>query len=151
MAGAWHLAQINIARMRAPLDDPLMAEFSAALAEVNALAEASPGFVWRLKDASGDATSIQAFADPRILVNMSVWTGIETLQNYAYRSLHGRFFARRQNWFEKSTEAHLALWWIPAGQIPTVAQAKERLVTLGQKGPSTEAFTFRETFPAPAA
>lgn len=150
MVGPWHLAQINLARMRAPLDDPLMAEFSAALAEVNALAESSPGFVWRLKEASGDATSIQAFADPRILVNMSVWTDVESLQKYAYRSLHGRFFARRQNWFEKPTEAHLALWWIPAGHIPTLAEAKERLLTLGRNGPSVAAFTFREEFPAPA-
>ncbi|WP_438483072.1 DUF3291 domain-containing protein [Oleiharenicola lentus] len=149
MAAAWHLAQINIGRIVAPMDDPRMAEFAAALTEINALAESSPGFVWRLKDTGGDATSIQAFPDPLILVNMSVWTNVELLKHYVYRSVHGKFFARRQNWFEKSETAHLALWWIPAGHVPTVAEAKERLALLDERGPSERAFTFREPFHAP--
>ncbi len=148
--GNWQLAQVNIGRIRAPITDPLMAEFTAALAEINALAEASPGYVWRLQDASGDATSIQAFPDPLLLVNISVWTDVASLQTYTYRSVHGRFFGRRQEWFEKHAGAHLALWWLPAGHIPTLAEAKERLATLDKQGPSAAAFTFRTAYPAPA-
>ena len=143
----WHLAQINIARMRAPLTDPIMTEFAEALEEVNALADMSPGFVWRLQDANCDATAIRAFADPLILVNMSVWTDLVALQNYVYRTMHGRFFARRQAWFEKSATAHLALWWVPAGHRPTVAEGKARLEQLDQLGASAAAFTFRQPFP----
>jgi hypothetical protein len=149
MAETWHLAQVNIGRIVAPMDDPRMAEFAAALAEINALAEASPGFVWRLKDASGDATSIQAFDDPRMLVNISVWTGLEALKHYVYRTDHGKYFARRQNWFEKPTGAYLALWWIPAGHIPTTAEAKERLALIDRQGATAQAFLFRTAFPPP--
>src|SRR4051812_47934207 len=98
---AWQLAQVNIGRIRAPMDDPIMAEFAAALDEINALAEAALGFVWRLKGTNGNATEISAFPDPRVLVNLSVWRDVDALQAYAYRSAHGRFFARRQAWFEK--------------------------------------------------
>jgi hypothetical protein len=149
MADTWHLAQVNIGRIVAPMDDPRMAEFASALAEINALAEASPGFVWRLKDASGDATSIQAFDDPRMLVNISVWTGLEALKHYVYRTDHGKYFARRQNWFEKPTGAYLALWWIPAGHIPTTAEAKERLALIDRHGATAQAFLFRTAFPPP--
>jgi hypothetical protein len=149
MSTTWHLAQINIGRIRAPMDDPIMAEFKLALAEVNALAEAATGFVWRLKDDTGNATSIKVFPDPMLLVNMSVWTGIAPLQEYVYRSMHGRFFARRQEWFERFEGAHVALWWIPAGQIPTVEQARDRLELLERAGPTAEAFTFRHAFSAP--
>jgi len=149
-AGPWQLAQVNIARLRAPLTDPAMAEFAAALAEINALAEAAPGFVWRLQDASGDATSIHAFPDPLVLVNMSVWSELVPLQDYAYRSAHGRYFARRAEWFEKADGAHLALWWIPVGHTPTVAEAKERLAMIDARGATPAAFTFRESFPPPA-
>lgn len=151
MASTWQLAQINIGRARGPMTDPVMAEFTGALAEINALAEASPGFVWRLQDNSGDATSIQAFPDPLILVNMSVWTDVASLQNYAYRTVHGKFFARREEWFEKFPSAHAALWWIPAGHLPTVGEAKERLAKIDRLGPTAEAFTFRQSFPAPTA
>jgi hypothetical protein len=132
------------------MHDPIMAEFKAALDEVNALAEASPGFVWRLKDDTNNATSIQAYVDPLLLVNMSVWTGWEPLQHYVYRSLHGKFFARRQSWFEKFDGTHLALWWIPAGHVPSIDEAKLRLARLERDGPTPEAFTFRQSFPAPA-
>jgi hypothetical protein len=148
---AWHLAQINIGRVRAPMDDPIMAEFKAALDEVNALAESAPGFVWRLKDDSGNATSIHTFPDPRLLVNMSVWTDVAPLQDYVYRTMHGRFFARRQNWFERFESAHLGLWWIPVGHVPTLEEAKERLALIDRLGPTADAFTFRQTFPAPGA
>lgn len=149
MSAQWHLAQVNIGRIRAPMDDPIMAEFKAALDEVNALAESAPGFVWRLKDDSGNATSILAFPDPRLLVNLSVWTDVAALQDYVYRSMHGRFFARRQNWFERHDGAHLALWWIPVGHVPTVEEAKIRLNVLERHGPGADAFTFRQPFPAP--
>lgn len=151
MNSGWQLAQINIGRVRAPMDDPIMAEFKSALAEVNALAEAAPGFVWRLKDESDNATSIKAFPDPRLLVNMSVWTGVAPLQDYVYRSMHGTFFARRQNWFERYDGAHLALWWVPAGAVPTLDEAKERLSLLERSGPTDRAFTFRHVYPAPGA
>jgi hypothetical protein len=150
MADTWHLAQVNIGRTVAPMDDPRMAEFKAALAEINALAEASPGFVWRLKDDSGTgATSIHEFADPLVLINISVWTGIEALQHYVYRTAHGKYFARRQTWFEKPTGAYLALWWIAAGHIPTAAEAKQKLALIDQHGPTPEAFLFRTAFPPP--
>ena len=150
-APAWHLAQINIGRVRAPMDHPIMAEFKAALDEINALAESSRGFVWRLKGDNNNATEIQAFTDPLMLVNLSVWTDVAALQAYVYRSAHGQFFARRQAWFEKSAGQHLALWWIPAGHTPTPAEAKERLALIERAGPTPEAFTFRQTFPAPGA
>ncbi len=149
-APAWHLAQINIARARGPMDGPVMAEFVAALDEINALAEASPGFVWRLKDESGNATALRAFPDPQMLVNMSVWADIAALQHYVYRTMHGRFFARRQEWFEQLEHAHMALWWIPAGHVPTTDEAKQRLDLLEQNGPGPAAFTFRQSFPPPA-
>lgn len=123
----YHLAQINIARMRAPLDTPVMAGFVAQLASLNALAEASRGFVWRLQTEGGDATALQAFEDPLILVNMSVWASVEDLQNYAYRSAHVGAFRERQQWFDKMEAPHLALWWVPAGHQPTLEEAKRRL------------------------
>lgn len=145
--GRFHLAQVNIGRIRAPMDDPIMAEFAGALAAMNVLAEQSPGFVWRLKEDSGNATSIAAFPDSRVLVNMSVWTDVEPLRDYAYRSMHGKYFARRDAWFEKPATAHLALWWISAGTVPTVDEAKTRLASIDQRGPTPFAFTFRQSFP----
>jgi hypothetical protein len=150
MADTWHLAQVNVGRIVAPMDDPRMAEFKAALAVINALAEASQGFVWRLKDDSGaGATSIHEFSDPRILINISVWTGIEALKHYVYRTDHGKYFARRQTWFEKPPGAYLALWWIPAGHVPTATEAKARLALIDQHGPTPEAFLFKTAFPPP--
>lgn len=148
-ASAWHLAQLNIAHARGPMDGPVMAEFAAALDEINALAEASPGFVWRLKDDTGNATAMRPFPDPQMLVNMSVWADLAALQQYVYRSLHGKFFARRQQWFEKLDRPHLVLWWIPAGHHPTVEEAKSRLDRLEAEGPTPAAFTFRQAFPPP--
>ena len=148
-APAWHLAQINIARARGPMDGPVMAEFVAALDGINVLAEASPGFVWRLKDESGNATALRAFPDPLMLVNMSVWADVASLQLYVYRTMHGRFFARRQEWFEKLEHAYVALWWIPVGHEPTTDEAKQRLDLLERSGPSAAAFTFRQIFPPP--
>ena len=149
-AATFQLAQVNIGRIRAPMNDPIMAEFAEALNEINALAESTPGFVWRLKEESGNATGISAYPDPLVLVNMSVWSDLSALHGYVYRSAHGKFFARRQSWFDKYDGAYLALWWIPAGHRPTVAEAQQRLRTIESRGPTPEAFTFRQSFPAPA-
>lgn len=146
---AYYLAQINIALMKAPLHDPIMAEFANALNEVNAIADQSQGFVWRLKDGDGNATNIRAFDDPQILVNLSVWQNVESLKTYVYQSLHGSFFVRRRAWFEKYPGAHFAMWWIPAGHIPSVEEAKAKLDHLWQHGDSETAFTFAKPHPQP--
>ena len=146
----YHLAQINIGRILAPLDDPLMAGFVEQLAPLNALADASPGFVWRLQDEAGDATSFHVFEDDRILLNMSVWERMEALQDYVYRSAHLGSLRDRKQWFEVPREPHMALWWVPAGHIPTPQEAKARLEHLRRHGPTPEAFTFKQVFPAPA-
>lgn len=145
----YHLAQINVALMRAPLDDPSMAEFAAALDQVNAIADQSPGFVWRLQSESGNATQIQAYSDPRMLVNLSVWQSVNQLKNYVYQSLHSEFFVRRRQWFEKYQGEHLALWWVPVGHLPTVEEGKAKLEHLSQHGDSATAFTFANPFPCP--
>jgi hypothetical protein len=143
-AREFHLAQINIARMKAPLDDPLMADFVAQIEQVDAVAEASPGFVWRYIDDGGDS-----LFDERTLVNMSVWETPEALQNYVFESLHIEPMRERKNWFDKMQGPHLAMWWIPAGLLPTVDEAKQRLAYLREFGPGESAFTFKEAFPHP--
>ena len=147
---AYHLAQVNVARMRAPLDSPVMAWFVARLDAINARADASPGFVWRLQTKEGDATTIRAFEDETILLNMSVWESLDALQAYVYQGAHAETMSLRREWFEPPHEAHLALWWIPAGHIPTVDEAVERLDHIRRVGPTEFAFSFRRRFPAPA-
>jgi Domain of unknown function (DUF3291) len=142
----FHLAQINVARMRAPLTDPLMAPFVARLEAVNALADASPGFVWRLQGEQGDATDIRAYADPQMLVNLSVWQSVEALHAYVYRSDHTSVMRDRKQWFERMAGPYLALWWVPAGHRPTVEEGKARLEMLAARGPTADAFTFRQPF-----
>ena len=141
-----HLAQINIGRMRSPLDDPSMAGFVTRLDEINALADRSPGFVWRLQTAEGNATSFRPFDDERIIVNMSVWESIETLRAYVYGSLHSELLRQRRDWFEKFDGTFLALWWVPAGHIPSIDEAKERIAMLEAHGPTPIAFTFKAAF-----
>ncbi len=143
-----HLAQVNIGRLVAPTDSPLVQEFMDALEPVNAIADASPGFVWRLQTEDGDATSIRAFDDDTILVNMSTWESVEALRAYVYSSPHKAYLARRREWFAAFTGVMIALWWVPAGHEPTVAEAKERLEHLEQHGPTAHAFTFRQVFAA---
>ncbi len=135
-----HLAEVNIGRLRYPLDDPRMADFVDNLDLVNGIAERSEGFVWRLKDDSGNATSIQAFADPQIIVNLSVWENIEALERYVWQTVHKRFYGRRTEWFEHLAGPHLAMWWIGAGHRPTAAEARERLERLAADGPTEFAF-----------
>jgi hypothetical protein len=146
-----HLAQINIARMRAPLESPIMADFVAQLEEINALADASPGFVWRLQGEGNDATSLRPFDDDFIIVNMSVWESLDDLRLYVYKSAHTHVMRRRREWFEHFDGAYMALWWVEAGHIPTVGEAKQRLLQLETYGPTVEAFTFRQPFAPPIA
>lgn len=118
------LAQVNVAKMLAPTDDPVMAEFVENLEPINALADAAPGFIWRLQTADGDATSLRVFDDTLIIVNMSVWTSVEALKSYVYKSRHVDFVRRRKAWFERFVGMHYALWWVPKGHIPDVLEAK---------------------------
>jgi len=143
----FHLAQVNIARMHAPLDDPIMAGFVARLAEINALADGSPGFVWRLQTEEGNATYLRPYDDDRILFNLSVWESIDQLKHYVYRTAHAGVMQQRQQWFEKFTGMYMALWWVNAGHIPSVSEAKQRLEHLQQNGDTAHAFTFKRTFP----
>jgi len=145
----YSLAQVNVATLRAPLDGPELAGFVARLEPINALADASPGFVWRLQTEDGDATAIRPFDDERIMVNLSVWASLEDLRRFVYASRHLDVMRRRREWFHRMADPYLALWWVPAGTIPTVAQAKERLEVLADRGPTPAAFTFRAPFPAP--
>jgi Domain of unknown function (DUF3291) len=151
IATGWQLAQINIARFKAPIDAPLLAGFVEMLDPINALADVAPGFVWRLQTDEGNATSIHAFDDDLILVNMSVWESIEDLDAFVYRSPHFEVFRRRREWTEHMERAYVALWWIPAGMIPTVEEGKRRLDLLIGSGPTPEAFTFKRTYPPPEA
>ncbi|RSM67701.1 DUF3291 domain-containing protein [Actinoplanes sp. ATCC 53533] len=147
MAG-YHLAQLNLARLRAPLESPELADFVARLPEINDLAERSPGYVWRLQDSSGDATALRPF-EPDVIVNLTVWESVESLHAFTYRSGHLEPMRRRRDWFRTFGGPHQVLWWIPAGTLPTVTEAGDRLALLTRLGPSPEAFTFREPHPAP--
>jgi hypothetical protein len=145
----FHLAQLNIARLREPLDSPLLADFVAALEPVNQLADQSPGFVWRLQTDDGDATAIRAFDDDMLIVNMSLWESIEALSAFVYRSQHRDVMVRRQEWFQRMSDPYLVLWWVPAGHLPGIDEAKERLELLARNRPSPEAFTFRTQYAPP--
>ncbi|MCU1400704.1 MAG: hypothetical protein JWN62_3813 [Acidimicrobiales bacterium] len=147
----WQLAELNIARLRAPIDDPATKDFADALDAINALADASPGFVWRLQTEDGNATAIKAFDDELVITNMFVWTSVSALADYVYRSGHVELLRRKREWFERYGVAHMVLWWVPAGHRPTVTEAVERLALLHANGPSTDAFTFAKPFPAVAA
>jgi Domain of unknown function (DUF3291) len=128
-----------------------MAGFVARLDEINALADGSPGFVWRFQTAEGNATALRPYDDERILFNMSVWETLEDLRQYVYRSAHTQLIGRRKDWFDKFEKPYMALWWAPAGHIPTVAEAKRRLELLSEQGETAEAFTFKNSFAAPEA
>ena len=151
MKPKFHLAQVNIGRVRAPMDDPLMAGFVARLDDINALADGSPGFVWRLQTEDGNATALRPYDDDRILVNLSVWETPEQLRDFVYRSAHTEVMRQRKAWFERFSGMYYALWWVPAGHIPSVGEAKERLEHLRAYGESPHAFSFAMLFPAPDA
>ena len=145
----YELAQLNIGIIKGPMDSAVMADFAANLDRINALAERSDGFVWRLQTEEGNATALRPFDNPNLLLNMSVWKNIECLHRYVYSSGHVEVMRRRQEWFERMSEAFLVLWWIPKGHRPSITEAISKLETLRRKGPTAEAFTFRSAFPAP--
>lgn len=143
----FQLAQVNIGRVRAPLDDESMQGFVARLDAINALAEASAGFVWRLKSDLGPSSYLRPFEDERLLLNMSVWESVEALKDYTYRTAHAEVLRDRKQWFEKFEGAYLAMWWVPEGHVPSIDEAKKRLAHLDEHGPSQFAFTFKTVMP----
>jgi hypothetical protein len=144
----YELAQLNIGVLKGPLDSPLLADFVANLDRINAVAEASPGFVWRLQTDEGDATALRPLGE-ETLVNMSVWKDVASLRNYVYRSAHTEVMRRRREWFEQMSEAFMVLWWVPQGHRPSVQEAIAKLNLLRKAGPTEEAFTFRHAYAAP--
>ena len=148
----YHLAQLNIGIPRGPLDGPVMKDFMDGLDPVNAVADAAPGFVWRLQTEEGNATALRAFDDDRLIVNMSVWESLEHLRSFVYSSrAHLDVLKRRREWFEQMAELFVVLWWVEAGHVPTIPEAEERLTLLRAVGPSPDAFTFRRHFPPPSS
>lgn len=143
----YQIAQVNIGRMKGQLEDPVMAGFAARLDEINALADSSPGFVWRLQTSDGNATYLRPYNDDRILFNMSVWETVEDLRHYVFKTAHAEMLRQRQAWFERFTGVYTALWWVPAGHIPGVDEAKIRLAHLEAHGPTQFAFTFKTVSP----
>jgi hypothetical protein len=146
----YELAQLNVARMKEPLQSPAMADFVANLDRINALAESSPGFLWRLQTEEGDATALRPLGEDT-LVNVSVWKDVESLNQYVYQSAHVEIMRRRKEWFERVREAYVVLWWVPLAHRPDVSEATAKLELLRTKGPTQEAFTFRRAFPPPDA
>lgn len=146
----FQLAQLNVAELKAPLDSPQLADFVGNLDRINALAEAAPGFVWRLTGEGNDATSLRPLGE-NVIVNLSVWSNVSALRDFVYRTAHVHFLRRKREWFTRMADAYLCLWWVPAGHRPTVAEAVEKLEHLRRHGPGTQAFTFVEAFAAPDA
>jgi hypothetical protein len=151
-----HLAQVNVSRLLAPLDSPLLADFLAALDEVNGEADRSPGFVWRLQTEDGNATAVRAFGwdvgdSHGVIVNLTVWRDVEALADYVFGGRHLEVMRRRRTWFARAAEATTALWWLPAGSLPTTDDAEDRVRLLRAHGPTPAAFTFRHPFPPPGA
>ena len=147
----FHLAEVNIGRLLQPVDHPQIADFVANLDRINALAEDQPGFVWRLTGDGNDATDLKPDpTDDLLAINLSVWTDIESLGAFVYRTAHRDIMRRRREWFE-AMEVYMALWWVPVGHTPTIAEAMARIALLRQMGPTADAFTFRHPFPAPDA
>jgi hypothetical protein len=144
----YQLAQVNVGRLIAPIDDPKIADFVAQLDAINLLAEQSPGFIWRLKSESGNATDIAYSSDPLMIVNMSVWQSVDALKAFTYQSHHVEVLRQRKSWFEKMATPHTCLWWIPAGHFPTVAEARDRLEHFTAHGATAHAFSFTESFPS---
>lgn len=146
----YQLAQLNIAKFRLPQEHPDNADFVNNLDRVNAIAESQEGFVWRFTGSGNDALDVQAFDDPNIAVNMSVWTDIKPLVNFVYRNqAHKEIMRRRKEWFDK-IDFHMVLWWIEQDRKPSLEEAKIRLELLKQNGPSYSAFTFKQPFAAPS-
>lgn len=146
-AAVRHLAQVNIARLKYPLDSVELKDFVDALDPVNAVADGADGFVWRLQNETGNATDIPVLGDEWLIVNMSVWRDTNALTAFMYQGQHRELLARRREWFARLDEAVTALWWVPDGHRPTVAEAEDRLLHLRAHGPTPYAFTLRTSFP----
>ncbi len=142
-----HLAVCNVAQLLAPLDSPQLADFVAGLDPINALAEAAPGFVWRHQDQTGNSTGVRMLDDPDLIVNLAVWTDVESLRAFAFAGDHLAAMRRRREWFSRMAEPYLVLWWVVAGHEPSVAEAEARLVALRRDGSTPDAFSFGEQFP----
>lgn len=140
------IALINVARLVAPADSPIVAEFMEALDPINELADSSHGFVWRFQTDDGNATAVRPYDDDQVLINISTWTSIEALSDYVYRSMHTTYLRRKREWFDRMDDATIALWWVPAGHRPGVEEAVARLELLRRHGPVPDAFTFRQRF-----
>jgi hypothetical protein len=147
----YHLAQLNVGLARAATGSPELADFMAGIVPVNAIADAEPGFVWRLQDGDGPGATALRPRGPDLMVNMSVWLTLEALRDFVYRNgPHLDFMRRRREWFHRMPEEHLVLWWVPAGHIPDLDEALSRLDLLRRDGPSPLAFTFRDPYGPPA-
>jgi len=145
----YQLAQLNIARMLAPLEDPIMAGFVSRLADINQLADRSAGFIWRLQDSEGNASSLRPFEEDMLIINMSVWQDFESLKAFTYQTVHTEVMRQRKKWFEHFEKPYMVLWWVPAGHYPGVDEAIQKLEALQNDGPTPEAFNFRTPFSAP--
>lgn len=141
-----HLAQLNIARPKFPIDSIGMADFVNNLDPINTVAENSPGFIWRLKDDSGNASSIPVFNDPELIVNMSVWQDIASLKQFMFKTHHIDFLKRKKEWFVPLDSPSYVMWWIEEGHTPSVGEAEERLLHLREHGESDYAFSFKHSF-----
>lgn len=144
----YHLAQLNIAQLLAPIDSPQLKDFVDNLERINALAEQSEGFIWRLQTEEGDATALRPFGE-EVIVNLSVWENVEVLHQFVYRTAHAPIMSRRREWFARMANAYMVLWWIPEGHQPSVEEAKQRLDLLQAQGASAQAFTFKQIFAQP--
>ena len=142
----YHLAQANIGEMLGPLDDPIMAGFVNNLERINAVADAAPGFVWRLQTEDGDATALKVFDNNMLIINMSVWESVEALHQYTYHSDHAELLRQRRDWFTKMASMHMVMWWLPAGELPTIDDMKAKLDHINTHGPTPAAFTFKQRF-----
>ena len=152
----FELAQVNISRLLASLDSPLLADFMAALDEVNAAGDRAPGFVWRMQTEDGNATAVRAFGwdvgdSHGVIVNLTVWTSVEALADFAFSGEHLAIMRRRRRWFARAAQATTALWWVPTGHPPSTDEAEDAVRRLRADGPTPRAFTFRQPFPAPDA
>ncbi len=145
----FHLAQVNIAIAKYSYDDPLFAGFVDNLDRIYELAEATPGFVWRHVTVNDDAEAKAAFGENNLIFNMSVWETKDALRDFVYMSEHVDILRQRGEWFVPQNRPIMALWWQPAGTIPTIVEAKHRLDRLAQAGSTEDAFTFRQFFDAP--
>ena len=153
MAGRHHLAQYNVGRVHVPLEHPDLAEFIAALEPINAIAESSPGFVWRLKDEDGQSSSyvrVPGVEDPLFIINYSIWEDLDSLKHFIHKSGHMAYLRRRREWFEPNQLATSVAWWVPLGEIPSVGEAHSRLLHLREGGPSEKAWPLTRPWPAPS-